>query len=66
MTNKEALEITLEFVERYNKQDAEVRVAEAQGVLEEMLIAEHCNSGQHHFVECDEWEPTCMFCGKFQ
>lgn len=34
MTRIEALKTVLEFVERYNKQDAEKEVAEAAGVLE--------------------------------
>lgn len=34
MTRTEALQTVLEFVERYNKQDAEKEVAEAAGVLE--------------------------------
>jgi hypothetical protein len=25
-----------------------------------------CKSGKHKFVACDEWEPTCIYCGKFQ
>ena len=27
---------------------------------------ELCKQGQHRFVECDEWEPTCICCGKFK
>lgn len=22
--------------------------------------------GHHKFIHCDEWEPTCIYCGKFQ
>lgn len=36
MTRTEALQTVLEFVERYNKQDAEKEVAKAVGVLEAM------------------------------
>jgi len=25
-----------------------------------------CKQGRHNFVACDEWEPTCTHCGKFQ
>ena len=25
-----------------------------------------CVEGWHNFVPCDEWEPTCLYCGKFQ
>jgi len=25
-----------------------------------------CKRGEHHFVECDEWERTCLYCGKFE
>ena len=33
----QALKIVLDFVERWNKQDKDVPVAEAQGILEEFL-----------------------------
>lgn len=26
---------------------------------------EACKNGNHRFVECDKWEPTCIFCGEF-
>jgi hypothetical protein len=25
-----------------------------------------CARGEHHFVECDKWERTCLYCGKFE
>ena len=25
-----------------------------------------CKNGKHKFVPCDELEPTCIYCGKFQ
>lgn len=34
---EQALRIVLDFVERWNKQDEEQVVAEAQGILEELL-----------------------------
>ena len=40
MNYQEALRIVLEFVERYNKQDAEVKVAEASDVLNELRQVE--------------------------
>ncbi len=27
---------------------------------------EKCEKGEHHFIECDEWERTCLYCGKFE
>lgn len=35
-------------------------------LTEEDVHREDCMNGKHHFVECDEWEPTCLYCGKFQ
>lgn len=32
----------------------------------EELEKELCQSGNHKFVPCDEFEPTCIRCGKFQ
>jgi hypothetical protein len=25
-----------------------------------------CKKGNHRFIPCDEFEPTCIHCGKFQ
>ena len=25
-----------------------------------------CKNGNHKFIECDEWERTCLYCGKFE
>ncbi len=36
--DKAALEVVLDFVERYNKQDEEVSVAEASRILQEFLV----------------------------
>ena len=33
---------------------------------EEQKQEEECKKGNHRFVECDEWQPTCIICGKFQ
>jgi hypothetical protein len=27
---------------------------------------EDCKNGKHKFVECDEWERTCIHCGEFE
>jgi hypothetical protein len=32
----------------------------------ELLRSLLCERGEHHFVECDEWERTCLYCGKFE
>ena len=32
----------------------------------EKLRKELCQKGEHNFVECDEWERTCLYCGKFE
>lgn len=24
-----------------------------------------CKEGNHKFVDCDDWEPTCIHCGQF-
>lgn len=53
--------------EEYEK---EVKLAEERHAeWEEQNLQEHledCKNGKHHFVSCDEWEPTCIYCGKFQ
>ena len=33
---------------------------------EEERHKKDCAEGKHNFVPCDEWEPTCLYCGKFQ
>lgn len=53
MTRTEALKTVLEFVKRYNKQDAEKEVAEAAGVLEAWI--EEYDPGSYI--------PMCKNCG---
>jgi hypothetical protein len=60
MNYQEALKIVLEFVERYNKQDKEVNVAEASEVLNELVLeCDHICSGNCRRngcnCECGEW-----------
>ena len=55
-----ALKIVLEFVERYNKQDAEKEVAEAAEVLQELIQeCDHICSGNCRRngcnCACGEW-----------
>jgi hypothetical protein len=32
----------------------------------EALALAACKRGDHSFVECDEWERTCIVCGAFE
>ena len=34
--------------------------------MEEDKDEENCKKGKHRFVKCDEWEETCIICGKFK
>lgn len=39
------------------------------GIFDYESDAQHfadCKNEKHNFVECDEWEKTCLYCGKFQ
>lgn len=33
---------------------------------ERLKHLDECKKGNHHFIACDEWEATCLYCGKFQ
>ena len=58
---------TKEEAEKFMKQVIKGRKAnEVRGNMEEENQEEKCKRGEHNFVECDDWEPTCSFCGKFE
>ena len=40
-TQINALQVVLDFVEKWNKQDEDILVAEAQGILEEFLDSQY-------------------------
>jgi len=27
---------------------------------------EDCKKGNHKFIDCDEWERTCIYCGEIE
>lgn len=66
----EALKLVLDFVERWNKQDKEVEVAEAVGVLEEYIkqqdirLTEQCFCKSYFDDDNQLQDCTCGKCKK--
>jgi hypothetical protein len=78
MDNEHALKIVLDFVERHNKQDAEIEVADAAARLQEITtveLMEHEHKWEAQLngerwelemCECFAARVKCMNCGNWE